>query len=74
MKTLPQRMDGRHGSSFKRTRPQWSFVNWEMPEMNGVELVQRIRESDSTGYVYIVMLTGRSEKQDIVAGMEAGAR
>ena len=47
--------------------------DWEMPEMNGVDLVRRIRAADKPGYVYIVMLTGRSKKDDVVAGIEAGA-
>lgn len=47
--------------------------DWEMPEMNGVDLVRNIRQADSSGYVYIVLLTGRSDKQDVVLGMEAGA-
>ena len=58
---------------FQADPPEMVVCDWEMPEMNGVELVQRIRAADSNGYVYIVMLTGKSEKQDIVAGMEAGA-
>jgi len=47
--------------------------DWEMPEMNGVDLVRRIRAADKPGYVYIIMLTGRSKKDDVVAGIEAGA-
>jgi sigma-B regulation protein RsbU (phosphoserine phosphatase) len=47
--------------------------DWEMPELNGVELVRRIRSTDSPGYVYFILLTAKSDKQDIVEGMEAGA-
>ena len=47
--------------------------DWEMPIMNGVELVRLIRESETENYVYIVMLTGKSDKKDVVAGIEAGA-
>ena len=47
--------------------------DWEMPEMDGVEFVRRIRAADKSGYVYIILLTAKSGKQDIVEGMEAGA-
>ena len=47
--------------------------DWMMPEMDGVELVRRIRASEPTGYVYIILLTARAQKEDIVEGMEAGA-
>ena len=49
-------------------------TDWVMPEMDGPELVHHIRSSDHTGYVYIIILTAtRSEKADVVEGMEAGA-
>jgi sigma-B regulation protein RsbU (phosphoserine phosphatase) len=49
-------------------------TDWEMPRMDGRELIERIRdEGRAGGYAYLIMLTGRSEKGDLVAGMEAGA-
>ena len=48
-------------------------TDWDMPRVDGRELVKRIRGSDRVGYAYLIMLTGRSEKADLVAGMEAGA-
>ena len=47
--------------------------DWEMPVMNGLELVRRIREASTEKYVYIIMLTARSETEDVVDGMETGA-
>jgi sigma-B regulation protein RsbU (phosphoserine phosphatase) len=47
--------------------------DWVMPEMDGVELVRRIRASQRSGYVYTILLTAKSQKEDIVEGMEAGA-
>jgi uncharacterized membrane protein len=38
-----------------------------------VELIRRIRASDRPGYTYCILLTARSEKDDLVQGMEAGA-
>lgn len=47
--------------------------DWTMPEMDGVELIRRIRACQRSGYVYTILLTAKSQKEDIVEGMEAGA-
>lgn len=47
--------------------------DWMMPESDGMELLQRIRSYPRPGYVYFIMLTAKSEKQDIIRGMDAGA-
>jgi sigma-B regulation protein RsbU (phosphoserine phosphatase) len=48
-------------------------TDWDMPRMDGHELVRRIRAEGRTAYAYLLMLTARSETGDLVAGMEAGA-
>jgi light-regulated signal transduction histidine kinase (bacteriophytochrome) len=47
--------------------------DWTMPGMDGPEFIRRIRASPRPGYVYTVLLTAKSEKEDIVTGMDAGA-
>jgi len=47
--------------------------DWTMPEIDGVELIRRIRACQRPGYVYTILLTAKSQKEDIVEGMEAGA-
>jgi DNA-binding response OmpR family regulator len=51
------------------------ITDWEMPEVDGVELVRRIRAASASrpGYVYAILLTAKSQKEDLVQGMEAGA-
>lgn len=49
------------------------ITDWMMPGTDGLELVRRIRQHPSGEYVYIIMLTARSLKKDVVVGMEAGA-
>src|SRR5437773_2469832 len=49
------------------------ITDWEMPRLSGVELVQRIRECTRAVYTYVIILTSRSDKSDIVKGIEAGA-
>ena len=49
------------------------LTDWMMPEVDGLELIRRIRASERSEYVYIVLLTARSEREDLVEAMEAGA-
>lgn len=52
-----------------------SFVisDWMMPEMDGLELCRKVRSSDFGRYIYIILLTAKNDKKELVAGMEAGA-
>lgn len=52
---------------------QMILTDWVMPNMDGLDLIRRIRESEQAEYVYIVLLTSRSENEDLVEAMEAGA-
>ena len=52
---------------------QLVLTDWVMPEVDGLELIRRIRSSDYRRYVYILLLTALSEKRDLVIGMEVGA-
>ncbi|NUQ65749.1 MAG: response regulator [Pirellulales bacterium] len=49
------------------------LTDWLMPGMDGLELIRRIRSRDVPGYVYIILLTAKSEKEDLVVAMDAGA-
>jgi sigma-B regulation protein RsbU (phosphoserine phosphatase) len=49
------------------------ITDWMMPQLDGLELVRRIRAAPRSGYVYLILLTAKSRKEDIVRGMEAGA-
>jgi two-component system NtrC family sensor kinase len=47
--------------------------DWMMPELDGVDLIRRVRSCPQSGYVYAILVTARAEKEDLVQGMEAGA-
>jgi signal transduction histidine kinase len=49
------------------------ITDWMMPELDGAEFIRRIRACQRPGYVYAILLSARSQKEDRVEGMEAGA-
>jgi two-component system cell cycle response regulator len=53
--------------------PDLLILDWIMPGVDGIELCRRIRATQRERYQYIVLVSGRDEKQDVVAGLEAGA-
>jgi sigma-B regulation protein RsbU (phosphoserine phosphatase) len=53
--------------------PALAIVDWMMPGLDGVELCRLIRVTELRSPVYVILLTARSSRQDLVAGLEAGA-
>lgn len=53
--------------------PRLAILDWMMPGLSGPELCRRVRQLNSQRYIYILLVTSRAEKQDIIEGMEAGA-
>jgi sigma-B regulation protein RsbU (phosphoserine phosphatase) len=49
------------------------ITDWEMPRLSGLDLVRRIQETPRGAYTYVILLTSRADKSDIVRGIEAGA-
>ena len=58
---------------WEEERPEIVITDWEMPEMNGLELCSEIRSGIEEAYTYIIVVTGRDNIKDVVQGMEAGA-
>ena len=53
--------------------PRLLLLDWMMPELSGPEVCQAIRTEARNSYVYIILLTARDTKDDLVRGLEAGA-
>ena len=53
----------------------FSFVitDWMMPEMDGPDLIGRIRAAQRPRSVYVILLTATAQTEDLIAGMEIGA-
>jgi phosphoserine phosphatase RsbU/P len=53
--------------------PDLAILDWMMPGMDGVEVCRHVREQLERPYVYLILLTARSTKEEIAAGLDAGA-
>jgi len=53
--------------------PRLAILDWMMPGIDGVEVCRRVRAASREPYQYILLLTGRTNSDDLVEGMEAGA-
>ncbi len=50
-----------------------SILDWMMPGMNGVEICKKLRRRKGNRYTYIILLSAKDRKRDIIAGLSAGA-
>jgi DNA-binding response OmpR family regulator len=53
--------------------PRLAILDWMMPELDGLEICRRLRRECTSGYTYVILLTSRGYRKDIIAGLEAGA-
>jgi diguanylate cyclase (GGDEF)-like protein len=53
--------------------PRLALLDWLMPGLNGLEVCREIRRHSEYPYIYMILLTARTSKQDVVKGLEAGA-
>ena len=59
--------------AFQREAPAIAILDWMMPGIDGAEVCRRIRTLETPFAPYLILLTAKSEKGDVVAGLEAGA-
>ena len=53
--------------------PRLAIVDWMMPRVDGPELCRRIRRTQETLGLYVILLTSRRDPADIISGLQAGA-
>lgn len=57
----------------RQDSPRLALLDWVMPEKDGLEVCREVRRRTEQAYIYLILLSSRESKQDIVAGLEAGA-
>jgi DNA-binding response OmpR family regulator len=53
--------------------PPLAILDWMMPGIDGVELCRRVRAAELKWPIYLILLTGRDSREDLIAGLDAGA-
>ncbi len=53
--------------------PRLAILDWLMPGLDGLEVCRRVRARADAPYVYVILLTAKDQKEDVIAGMGAGA-
>lgn len=67
--------DGEHAWRIlqEEDSPRLVIVDWMMPGLDGLELCKLLRDCGDQNYYYIILLTNRDSKEDIIGGLNAGA-
>lgn len=63
-------------SMIKKESIRLAILDWMMPGINGLHLCKKIRQElndHNSKYIYIILLTGKDQQEDIIAGLSAGA-
>ena len=57
----------------KEDGPLLAILDWLMPGMDGVEVCRRLRQSERASPHYLILLTSLDGREDLIAGLDAGA-
>ena len=53
--------------------PNLALLDWLLPDLDGIDIVRRIRQLNQEKYIYTIMLTAKNRQQDLLTAMAAGA-
>ena len=53
--------------------PRLLILDWMMPGMDGPALCRKLRDQERAGALYIILLTSKNDRQDVIEGLETGA-
>jgi sigma-B regulation protein RsbU (phosphoserine phosphatase) len=59
--------------SIQKEVPDILITDWMMPELDGLEVCRRLRRLELPSYVYVIVLTALTQKENITQGLDAGA-
>ena len=57
----------------KQFQPDLILLDWMMPGLNGIDFTRRLRRNDETRTLPVIMLTAKTEEEDLIKGLENGA-
>ncbi len=57
----------------KPDSPKLVLLDWQMPGLDGIDVLRKLKAVDSSGLSYVIFLTSRQEKADLVSALDAGA-
>jgi sigma-B regulation protein RsbU (phosphoserine phosphatase) len=52
--------------------PPIAIVDWEMPGLDGPTLCEKLRGTPSLATTYVILLTGKENRKDVISGLESG--
>ena len=64
---------GAHAGRDSRVMPELILLDVKLPKVDGLQVLRRVRASDATRYLPVVMLSSSSEEGDILASYRLGA-
>jgi DNA-binding response OmpR family regulator len=53
--------------------PELALLDWMMPGLEGIQILRRIRTTPGFELLYVILLTSRTDKEDVAYGLAAGA-
>lgn len=57
----------------QKDAPRLVIMDWMMPVLDGLEVCRRVRTEREGDYIYIILLTAKNRKEDVIDGFDAGA-
>ena len=60
-------------NAYRETDLRMVITDWDMPEMNGLDLCKKIRADKSKAYTYVIIVTAKGNNTDAIEGLQAGA-
>jgi CheY-like chemotaxis protein len=53
--------------------PKLAILDWMMPKLDGVEICRRVRAEPRSEMTYLILLTAKGTREDVIAGLDGGA-